>query len=321
VSGSPEAEVVGQWVKYAGNPVLGGNLGTCFDMSVLVVDDRHRMWFSWRPKHGIGYAESTDGLNWEVRDEIVLGPAAEDPAEQLEVTRPFVLDEGGRLTMWYAAHGKDRVVISRASSPDGVVWQRHGVVLAPASPWEKSSLMCPSVLREETGKYHMWYSGGERYEPDAIGYATSPDGSTWTREQDTPVLAPGAAGTWESDRVAGAHVFKEGPWLYAAYIGFANGFEDSAIGIARSRDGVTWDRHLKNPVITHGQPGQFDSINVYKPFVVVDGDEWRMWFNGSSPVRGEDTHADNRKEQIGYASCRFRFQSSVDGKGQALDGP
>jgi beta-1,2-mannobiose phosphorylase / 1,2-beta-oligomannan phosphorylase len=316
VSGSANTEVGDQWVKYAGNPVLGGSLGTCFDMSVLVVDGRFRMWFSWRPKHGIGYAESPDGLTWDARDEIVLGPIPNDPTEELEVTRPFVLDVGGRLTMFYAAHGEDRVIISRASSLDGVIWQRHGVVLAPNLPWEKAALMCPSVLRDESGKYHMWYSGGERYEPDAIGYATSLDGSTWTRVQDTPVLGPGAPGTWESDRVAGAHVFREGPWLYAAYIGFANGFEDSAIGIARSRDGVVWDRHLGNPVITHGEPGQFDSINVYKPFVVVEGDEWRMWFNGSSPVPGKGTNPDNRIEQIGYASCSFRFQSSVDAKAQ-----
>jgi beta-1,2-mannobiose phosphorylase / 1,2-beta-oligomannan phosphorylase len=316
VNGPPYADRDGQWVKFAGNPVMGGTLGTCFDMSLSVVDGRHRMWFSWRPKHGIGYAESADGFTWEVRNELVLGHVPDDPTEQVEVTRPFVLDEGGHLTMWYAAHGEDRVVISRATSLDGLTWERHGVVLAPSSPWEKASLMCPSVLRDEAGEYHMWYSGGERYEPDAIGYATSPDGTKWTRVQDTPVLGPGTPGTWESDRVAGAHVFRVGEWLYAAYIGFANGFEDSAIGIARSRDGLTWDRHLGNPVITRGQPGEFDSINVYKPFVVVEGDEWRMWFNGSSPVRGEDTSPDNRKEQIGYASCRFHFQSSANSNQQ-----
>jgi beta-1,2-mannobiose phosphorylase / 1,2-beta-oligomannan phosphorylase len=316
VRGSPRAASGAEWVKFEGNPVMGGALGTCFDMSVIVADGRHRMWFSWRPKRGIGYAESADGFTWEVRDEIVLGHLPDDPAEQLEVTRPFVLDEGDHLTMWYAAHGEDRVVISRATSLDGLTWERQGVVLAPSASWEKTSLMCPSVLRGADGKYHMWYSGGERYEPDAIGYATSPDGSRWTRVRGTPVLGPGAPGTWESDRVAGAHVFRDGEWLYAAYIGFANGFEDSAIGIARSQDGVTWDRHLRNPVVTRGRPGDFDSINVYKPFVVVEGGEWRMWFNGSSPLRGEDTNPDNRKEEIGYASCRFQFESSVNGKGQ-----
>jgi predicted GH43/DUF377 family glycosyl hydrolase len=301
---------VEQWTKYAGNPVLGGELGTCFDMSVDVDGDRHRMWFSWRPKRGIGYAESTDGLHWAVRDEVVLGKDAAVPAESVEVTRPYVLVEDGALTMWYAAHSERRVAIARATSRDGINWTREGVVLAPGLQWEKAALMCPSVLRDDDGRYHLWYSGGERYEPDAIGYATSSDGISWTRVRDQPVLRPGPPGSWEGDRVAGAHVCRVGEWLYAAYIGFANGFEDSAIGIARSRDGVSWERHVGNPVLSRGQAGEFDSINVYKPFVVVDGDEWRMWFNASSPISGDDTRPENRIEQIGYASCRFRFLPS-----------
>ncbi len=306
----PETNRDRHWVKYAGNPVLGGRLGTCFDMSVVVTDGKHRMWFSWRPKQGIGYAESADGLNWEVCDDVVLGPGSNDSTEQLEVTRPFVLVDEDKLTMWYAAHGEHRVVISRATSLDGMSWRRHGVVLSPGPSWEKAAVMCPSVLRDASGRYHMWYSGGERYEPDAIGYATSPDGISWERVGVGPVLGPGTRGSWESDRVAGAHVFRDGEWLYAAYIGFANGFEDSAIGIARSLDGASWDRHADNPVITRGAPGEFDSINVYKPFVVVQGEEWRMWFNGSSPVSGDDTRPENRIERIGYASCRFQFRSA-----------
>lgn len=299
-----------RWTKYPNNPVIGKDLGTCFDMSVDVRPGRYRMWFSWRPKHGIGYAESADGLHWSVRHEIVLGPDWSEPAEELEVTRPFVLVDGDQLTMWYSAHGRERVVIARAVSEDGLSWQRQGTVLEPELPWEKASLMCPSVLRDAAGRYHMWYSGGERYEPDAIGYAVSTDGIRWSRPSDAPVLAPGAPGSWEASRVAGAHVFRHGDWLYAAYIGFAKGYEDSSIGIARSLDGLTWERHADNPVIVRGKPGEFDSINVYKPFVHVDGDEWRVWFNGSSPIRGEDSSPDNRIEQIGVAWCRFRFRSS-----------
>ena len=309
------------WQKYAGNPVLGGELGTCFDMSIDVAGDRHRMWFSWRPKRGIGYAESTDGLHWTVCEDVVLGPLADDPVEHVEVTRPYVLVENDGLTMWYSAHSEKQVAIARATSRDGVTWQREGVVLLPTLAWEKAALMCPSVLRDSDGRYHMWFSGGERYEPDAIGYATSVDGIVWTRVRDEPVLRPGTPGSWESDRVAGAHIFRYGDWLYAAYIGFANGFEDSAIGIARSRNGVSWERHADNPVVSRGAAGEFDSINVYKPFVVVDGDEWRMWFNASSPISGDDTRIENRIEQIGYASCRFRFQPSSQSASQRRVAP
>jgi len=307
-----------EWVKYPGNPILGGELGTVFDMSVDVAGDRYRMWFSWRNRRGIGYAESADGLHWNVRDDVVIGPDPSSQPEQLEVTRPFVMVDDTQLTMWYAAHGNDRVAIARATSTDGVTWQRHGVVLSPEEPWEKAALMCPSVLRDDNGLYHMWYSGGERVEPDAIGYATSPDGVTWTRVTNVPVITPLPNSSWESHRVAGAHVFRKDEWLYAAYIGFAADFDRSSVGIARSLDGIEWQRHAANPVITHGEPGEFDSINVYKPFVVVEGETWRVWFNGSTLIDESTRNADqdprfsyenpDRIEQIGYASARFEFE-------------
>ena len=305
--GSP-SQVALTWEKFAGNPVLGREMGTCFDMSVLLESGRYRMWFSWRPKRGIGYAESTDGLRWRPRDEVVLDREPNSSSEQLEVTRPFVIHEVGGYTMWYAGHSRTRVVICRATSPDGLTWERHGSVLEPYAIWEKSSLMCPSVVRERNGTYHMWYSGGERYEPDAIGYAVSQDGILWTRVGAGPVLMPRAKSPWERDRVAGAHVFKHDGYLYAAYIGFANGFEDSSVGIARSIDGIHWERHAHNPVVSRGATGDFDSINVYKPFVIVENGIWRMWFNGSSPLVPGDLSPANRIEQIGHAACRFVFE-------------
>ena len=49
--------------------------------------------------------------------------------------------------------------------------------------------MCPHVLWDEQQKlFRMWYSGGEQYEPDAIGYATSPDGLKWTKHKANPDL-------------------------------------------------------------------------------------------------------------------------------------
>ncbi len=69
----PASETSAGWVKYAKNPVLGGDLGTCFDISVLKEGDTYRMWFSWRPKKSIALVESKDGIEW-TKPVIVLGP-------------------------------------------------------------------------------------------------------------------------------------------------------------------------------------------------------------------------------------------------------
>jgi len=59
------------WRKYEGNPVLGGGLGTCFDVALLRDDGMYRMWFSWRPKESVALVESPDGIHWN-EPQIVL---------------------------------------------------------------------------------------------------------------------------------------------------------------------------------------------------------------------------------------------------------
>ena len=62
-------------------------------------------------------------------------------------------------------------------------------VLSADQPWEKVAVMCPHVLYDDEARlYRMWYSGGEQYEPDAIGYATSKDGTDLDQARDDPDL-------------------------------------------------------------------------------------------------------------------------------------
>jgi beta-1,2-mannobiose phosphorylase / 1,2-beta-oligomannan phosphorylase len=55
----------------------------------------------------------------------------------------------------------------------------------------------------------MWYSGGEKFEPNAIGYATSPDGLNWTKHPDNPIFRPDPSNPWEQERVTGCQVFRK----------------------------------------------------------------------------------------------------------------
>ena len=99
----------------------------------------------------------------------------------------------------------------------------------------------------------MWYSAGEQYEPNAIGYATSPDGRHWSKHKGNPIFRPAPNSDWEKDRVTACQVVRQGDWHVLFYIGFADR-DRAQIGLARSKDGITnWERHPANPIIRPGK--------------------------------------------------------------------
>jgi predicted GH43/DUF377 family glycosyl hydrolase len=277
---TPGAETAGGWVKSEKNPVLGGSLGTCFDVSVLHEGDKFRMWFSWRPKQSIALVESTDGMAWG-KPVIVLGPEKATGWED-DINRPVVIKNGEQYQMWYTGQARGKSAIGYATSSDGKSWKRMSPrpVLAPEQPWEKVAVMCPHVLYDDTAKlYRMWYSGGEQYEPDAIGHATSSDGLKWTRHEKNPIFRLDPKSAWEKDRVTACQVVRQGDWHVMVYIGFRDR-DHAQIGLARSKDGITdWQRHPANPIIRPGKD-KWDHDAVYKPYAILDGKRWLLWYNG-----------------------------------------
>ena len=108
-------------------------------------------------------------------------------------------------------------------------------VLASTEPWEKVAVMVPDVMWDQQRQiYRMWYSGGGQYEPDAIGYATSPDGLHWTKHPANPVMRPDPKCPWEQHLVTGAHVVKVGDAYVMFYIGFRD-VHHAQIGLAAPR--------------------------------------------------------------------------------------
>jgi predicted GH43/DUF377 family glycosyl hydrolase len=273
-------ETTAGWVKHKGNPVLGGKLGTCFDITVLHDGGNYRMWFSWRPKRSLALTESSDGIHWS-EPTITLGPRAETGWED-DINRPVVVKRDGRYHLWYTGQARGRSWIGYATSPDGATWRRMSdqPVLSPDQPWEKVALMCPHVLWDGQAKlYRMWYSGGEQYEPDAIGYAASPDGLRWTKHAANPIFRADPKQDWEKHKVTACQVVRHGSWYLMFYIGFRD-IDHAQIGLARSQDGLTgWQRHPANPIIRPGQ-GQWDADACYKPCAIFDGTKWLLWYNG-----------------------------------------
>src|ERR1700674_1829029 len=97
-------ETAAGWVKSPKNAVLGGELGTCFDIAVLKEGDTYRMWFSWRPRASIALTESKDGIHWS-EPIIVLAPNKATGWED-DINRPTVLKRGDTYHLWYTGQAR-----------------------------------------------------------------------------------------------------------------------------------------------------------------------------------------------------------------------
>lgn len=274
----------GGWKKLPGSPVLGGDLGTCFDISVVEQEGVYKMYFSWRPVQCIAMAESRDGIHWSEPVKVLL-PRATAQGWEDDLNRPGVLYKDGIYHMWYTGQYKPGKPdgtshIFYAVSTDGIHFSRKTVepVLCPELLWEKDAVMCPHVIWEGD-TYKMWYSGGEQYEPNALGYAESTDGLHWIKHPDNPIFQADPASAWEQHKVTACQVIRQENGYTMLYIGFFN--EDYAqIGLAHSDDGIhKWRRYPQNPIIAP-TPGSWDADACYKPFALPKNNGWILWYNG-----------------------------------------
>ncbi len=290
------------WEKYPGNPVLGGQYGTCFDVCVLHEAGVYKMWVSWRPKKSIALTESKDGIHWGP-PQVVLGPDRSTGWED-DVNRPVVVHREDAYHMWYTGQTNERSMIGYARGGDGRNWVRQSArpVLESTLPWERVAVMCPHVMWDQEKKiWRLWYSAGEQYEPNAIGYATSSDGLHWNKYPANPVMTPEPNALWERQRVTAAQIVSWHGWYYSFYIGFRD-IDHAQIGLARSKDGVTnWVRHAGNPIV-RPTPGGWDADACYKPCAVYSNDGWMLWYNGRKASLEQIGLVTHSGEDLGFVA-------------------
>ena len=191
------------WTKYAGDPVLTVDAGAWDETEVggprVVFDgSTYHLWY-----HGftggccdsIGYATSPDGINWTKHpSNPVFGPGPSGDWDDGVIYATDVLTDGGQLHMWYTGvrAGGVSCGIGYVTSTDGVTWNRFlaGPVLEEGAPgeWDENYVSWPAVVKTD-GLIHMWYRGTGSA-GGALGYATSPDGISWTKSPSNPVFRP-----------------------------------------------------------------------------------------------------------------------------------
>ncbi|MDD4539614.1 MAG: family 43 glycosylhydrolase [Lentisphaeria bacterium] len=132
---------------------------------------RYKMWYSGMNNPGayyepdaIGYAESRDGLSWEMP---FAGPVfrAEDvPGGKLiKVTAAQVSKDGGYYYMFYIgfeSHSRATICLGRSRTGTGD-WEAHpgNPIVAPdAERWDHDACYKPAVC-VANGKVMLWYNG------------------------------------------------------------------------------------------------------------------------------------------------------------------
>jgi predicted GH43/DUF377 family glycosyl hydrolase len=286
------------WTRYAGNSCPGtsgdgcvlniGSPGSWDNIGVrkpTVVYDgaSYHMWYSgydsanWR----IGYATSPDGIAWTknaANPVVDLGPLG--TWDDFGIAESGAYYDGSIFHLWYSSGDAIVTRTGYATSPDGIAWTKSPanpvIDFAPAGSWDEINVHQPSVIYDN-GEYRMWYAG-RNATINKIGYATSPDGITWTKKPSKPVLDTGP-GAWEQTDVSDPSVLYNG----SAYMMWYTGQDATArdrIGFADSLDGITWNKHISNPIVDLGLAGSWDSVYVYAPTVIFNGGSYQMWFAG-----------------------------------------
>lgn len=220
----------------------------------------------------------------------------------------IALDDKWIWDSWYARDGDDwhgfflqadksigdpelrhwNVTQGHAVSRDLTAWRHLGTCFGPADgpAWDDYTTWTGSVVRDDGGLWHLFYTGTSRAESglkQRIGHATSTDLHHWSRvgdglclDLDAALYEEFAPGRWHDRAFRDPWVMKDprGPgWLMfftARVSGAAEANAGGAIGLATSPDLETWT--LRPPVFS----GSFGQLEV--PQVLRLGGRWYCLF-------------------------------------------
>ncbi len=288
-----------EWEEWPTNPLAIHGASGSWDESVVTPCvifnsdlNRYEMWFGTfdgtYPNNGIGFAWSTDGINWTKHPTPVITPSGAG-WDAVSVGECSVIKEGNVYKMWYTGHPNSTRTpsyIGYATSTNCTTWTKHGdPVLSPGTGWESARVEFPSVIKV-TGGYWMFYTGELAHTVARTGRAFSTDGINWQKDTvNNPVLLPGDPGEWDQNNYLG-NVIELNNTLYIYYTANPDG-GGTAIGVASSTDmGITWTKYSGNPIIQQGTTGQWDDGWIETGCAVFAHNQLRLYYDGGSPSTG-----------------------------------
>ncbi len=317
---------------------LGSN-GTGDDLHayipyVLKENGIYRMWYSGHDgtTENIYYATSPDGLNWKKYNNTIptasnttgtngrLPVGAAGTGDDLNVRIGTIMNDGGTYRMWYSGNDSTNWRIFYATSPDGLTWTKGDNItannttcdtddacagggrlgLGSAATGDDAGTYNPSVIKDGD-TYKMWYSGLDGTNWRGF-YATSTDGLTWIKKNNTSNIASngplntdgrvglgGSAG--DQTHVIDPKVIKDGD----VYKMWHSGYDGSSVArtfMVFSHDGLYWqkvnndapaasDYSTTEGRLALGSAGTGDDANAYLiSNIIKENGKYKAWYSG-----------------------------------------
>lgn len=287
---------IGNWKKGNNNPVIGNGASGSWNETGVVASSAildgatYKIWgegLDGASVRKFGLWTSANGNTWtgSASNPIFTTSGSSTDFDYSSIRSPWVIKDGATYKMWYSGKGSDgRWRIGYATSADGVSWTRGNsgnpvLDRGNIAKFDGGGVAHPSVIKDGQ-TFRMWYAGViEATGYWQIGYATSADGTSWTRQNNSnPVVGFGKKGGYTENGATFPRVVKDGSMYHMWFMGVSK----KEMGYAWSSNGIMWSHHVNNPIIKPGQVGSFDESSLAIMAVMKDQLKYRMWLTGIS---------------------------------------
>jgi predicted GH43/DUF377 family glycosyl hydrolase len=233
---------------------------------------------------GLGIAESKDLNNWTRIGEIT--PDGEP--EKKGLAAPCALVIGNQVHLFYQTYGNGKNdAICHAVSDDGIHFTRNATnpIFHPTGDWNCGRAIDAEVYRFND-KYFLYFATRDPdYKIQIQGVASAPlntnfNRDQWTQLTDEPILKPKYP--WEGACIEAASIVQQKNVLYMFYAGAYNN-DPQQIGVAKSTDGVKWERLSNKPFLANGDPGSWNYSESGHPHIFKDDNgKTYLFFQGNN---------------------------------------
>ena len=143
----------------------------------------------------------------------------------------------------------------------------------------------PGAVIYYDGMFHMFRNGFRDFPAESqVGYVTSPDGYTWTKQPDEPVLKTSDVPYAKIAMYASSVIHENNCWALFFYTWDSNSYPSASV-IGRAGECIggpamaQWFVHTE-PILQPGAAGNWDAKQVLAPHVLKTSDGYVMYYSG-----------------------------------------